>query len=394
MESKKSGRRDTPRNPPAKRLSPKKDSPSRDAASALPAVLLVDDVPANLVALEAILKDDGVEILTARSGPAALEILLEREVAIAIVDVQMPGMDGFELAELMRGVERTGYVPIIFLTAAPRDLSRVFKGYEFGAVDFLYKPIDNGILRSKVEVFVTLERQRQEIRQAEAMREMFIGILGHDLGNPLSSIMMTAEVLQARSRDQDTRESAGRILRNGDRMLRMIRQLLDAARFRLGSGITLSPAPADLRRLVEQVLAEFEHVRERFQFDVGGDSAGTWDADLMLQVVSNLVGNAVRHSASGSPIRIEVDGDGESVCLRLHNVGKPIPEELRGVLFEAFRAGDSSSREKGGLGLGLYITRQLVLAHGGTLSFESSEEAGTTFVASIPRHVSTAVSTC
>jgi PAS domain S-box-containing protein len=134
--------------------------------------LLVDDLQDNLLALKAILSEDGIELFAAQSGPAALELMLVHEFALAIVDVQMPGMDGFELAELMRGTERTRHIPIIFVTAANDDSCRRFRGYESGAVDFLFKPIEVRILKSKAAVFVNLFRQKQEIRyQRDALRD-------------------------------------------------------------------------------------------------------------------------------------------------------------------------------------------------------------------------------
>ena len=125
--------------------------------------LLVDDLEENLLALSALLRRDDVEVLEARSGAEALELLLAHDVALALLDVQMPDMDGFELAELMRGSERTRHVPIIFVTAGARDQHRLFKGYEAGAVDFLYKPIEPHILQNKADVFFQLHRQKQQL---------------------------------------------------------------------------------------------------------------------------------------------------------------------------------------------------------------------------------------
>src|ERR1700750_1994353 len=125
--------------------------------------LLVDDLEENLLALSALLRRDDVEVLTARSGAEALELLLIHDVALAFIDVQMPDMDGFELAELIRGSERTRHVPLIFVTAGARDEHRLFKGYETGAVDFLYKPVDPHLLRNKAAVFFQLYRQRQQL---------------------------------------------------------------------------------------------------------------------------------------------------------------------------------------------------------------------------------------
>jgi signal transduction histidine kinase len=352
-----------------------------------PVVLIVDDVPANLLALEGMLRRNDVEIVTALSGRAALDTLLARDVAVAIIDVQMPEMDGFELAVLMRGVQKTRFVPIVFVTAGSREPSRIFKGYESGAVDYLFKPIDEHVLRGKVDVFVTLEQHRQQLRHADRLREMFIGVLGHDLRNPLSGILMSAQILLQRSSDEAITVGMQRILRNGDRMVRMIDQLLDFSRFRVGRGISLSPKQADLRELTVQVLSEFEELRARFQIEVLGDTVGTWDADRVLQVVSNLVGNAVQHSPSGSPIGIRIQGRREdTVVFQVDNIGAPVPEELRDVLFEPFRGSEGGCRKTQRLGLGLFITRQIVLAHGGVISFESSEESGTCFTVSMPRH--------
>src|ERR1700724_4673003 len=135
--------------------------------SALPPIkcLLVDDLEENLLALSALLARNDVQVLTARSGSEALELLLVHDFALAFLDVQMPEMDGFELAELMRGSERTRHVPIIFVTAGARERQRVFKGYESGAVDFIYKPIEAHILKNKADVFFELYRQRQLLAQ-------------------------------------------------------------------------------------------------------------------------------------------------------------------------------------------------------------------------------------
>ncbi|MDP2341725.1 MAG: response regulator [Deltaproteobacteria bacterium] len=357
---------------------------TRDSGVNRPVVLIVDDVASNLLALEGMLRRDDIDILTALSGRAALDILLERDVAVALLDVQMPEMDGFELATLMRGVQKTRYVPIIFVTAGSMEPARVFKGYESGAVDYLLKPVDERILRSKVDVFVTLEAHRQQLQYADHMREMFIGILGHDLRNPLNGILMGAEVILTRTSDEATRDVARRILRSSDRMVQLINQLLDLSRCRLGGGISLAPRPADLRELTEQVLGEFEDSGQRFNVEVHGDAMGSWDADRLLQVVSNLCGNAVQHSPPSSPIHIRIQGREDRVALEVHSVGAPIPEELRSSLFEPFRSSDDG-RPSDRLGLGLYITKQIALAHGGTITFESSEESGTSFLVSLPR---------
>ena len=128
-------------------------------------LLIVDDLPENLLALEALLREDGLEVHAAESGEAALSLLLEHEFALALLDVQMPGMTGFELAELIRGSSRTMHLPIVFVSAADRDQSYTFRGYENGAVDFLYKPLDAHAVKSKVRVFTELHRKTRELRR-------------------------------------------------------------------------------------------------------------------------------------------------------------------------------------------------------------------------------------
>lgn len=157
--------------------------------------LLVDDLEENLVALAALLERDGVEIITARSGAEALELLLVHDVSLALLDVQMPGMSGFELAELMRGTARSRLVPIIFVTAAGEDEARRFKGYEAGAVDFVLKPVDPFILRSKTAVFYELGRQRQELRAAERRANAALQRLhAHTDNSPLGIVEFDAEL--------------------------------------------------------------------------------------------------------------------------------------------------------------------------------------------------------
>ena len=263
--------------------------------------LLVDDVDDNLLALSMVMRSDQVEVLTARSGVEALDLLLRHDVALALVDVQMPNMDGFELAELMRGSERTRHVPIIFLTAGNRDSHRLFKGYGAGAVDFLYKPVDPDILRSKAEIFFQLHRQKRQLAQelterTETLRlnEMFVAVLGHDLRNPLSSIIAGCDLMGRWTEEESVKELAGRCLEAGTRMSRMIDALLDLTRARLGGGIPLEREPADLGALFDRLLDEYSTAlgKRHFACRRVGRLDGFWDSDRLVQAMSNLVGNA------------------------------------------------------------------------------------------------------
>jgi two-component system sensor histidine kinase/response regulator len=356
--------------------------------------LLVDDLEENLLALAALLRRQDVEILTARSGAEALELLLIHDVALALLDVQMPEMDGFELAELMRGSERTRQVPIIFVTAGTRDQHRLFKGYESGAVDFLFKPIEPHILQNKADVFFQLHRHKQQLAQelrekTETLRlnEMLTAVLSHDLRSPLNAVLTSALLIQRRSTEEPVKETAGRILSSGRRMSRMIEDMLDMARARLAGGIPLQREPADLGALVDRVLNEVQaaYPERQIQAEQAGDLNGKWDGERMAQVTSNLLGNALQHGDACGEVRVSVDGTRpEAVVIKVENSGT-VPPELLPQLFDPFRGARRQTGRTEGLGLGLYIVQQIVLAHGGSVDVQSGNDNRTAFVVRIPR---------
>ncbi|MEF7614074.1 hybrid sensor histidine kinase/response regulator [Aquincola sp. MAHUQ-54] len=353
-------------------------------------LLVVDDVAQNLIAMQALLARPGLRVLTARSGAEALELLLAHDVALALLDVQMPEMDGFELAELMRGAERTRSVPIIFLTAAPRDGQRSFRGYEAGAVDFLYKPIDPEVLSSKVAVFVELFEQRQALRDSLdqlqrvlALNEAMVAVLTHDLRTPLQAMLAGAELIRRKSADADARHAAEGIRSSGQRMSRMITQLLDFSRIRSGS-LQLDKAHADLGVLCAAVLEEVRQARPqtRIELSMQGDLTGSFDADRLMQVIANLVTNAAQHGRADEPISVRLDGTHPAqLVAEVSNAGE-LPQAVQARLFEPFRERSASS---GGLGLGLYIVAQFMQAHGGEVDGRSGGDGRTVFRFTLPR---------
>lgn len=356
--------------------------------------LLVDDREENLVALSALLEGNDVEVLKAHSGAEALELLLANDVALAFLDVQMPEMDGFKLAELMRGSERTRHVPLIFVTAGNRDRHRLFKGYELGAVDFLYKPLEPDILRNKADVFFQLYRQKQQLVQelqqrTEALRfnEMFAAVLGHDLRNPLSAILSAAQLLELRSTDESVRRTAGRMLSSGRRMSRLIEDMLDLARARLAGGISINRQAADLGVVIQRVVQEQQTAfpDRRIDLLVAGDASGDWDTDRFAQVASNLIGNALQHGVPDGCVQVSLDGTGpEIVVFAVANQGG-IPPEVLPHVFDPFRRGRRAAAGSEGLGLGLYITQQIVQAHQGRVEVQADDSARTVFRVTVPR---------
>ena len=357
--------------------------------------LLVDDVPENLIALEALLEQrGGVEILKAQSGPEALELLLEHsDVALALLDVQMPDMNGFELAELMRGSERTRHIPLIFMTAGSREQNWQFRGYESGAVDFLYKPVDPHMLHSKAQVFFELHRRKQALalalqQRTEALRvnEMFMAVLGHDLRSPLMSITAAATLLKRQPDIDKVGAMADRLLSSSQRMSGMIEDLLDVTRIRQAGGLALKPAPADMQALVQRILGEIQtsFPERRIEHTLLGDLQGVWDGERLCQVMTNLVGNAVHHGTPSEPVQVLLDGRcADFVVVEVANGGTITPDLLP-HLFDPFRGREPSPGRQQGLGLGLFIAHQIVLAHGGDINVRS-QDGVTRFRVALPR---------
>jgi two-component system, sensor histidine kinase and response regulator len=350
--------------------------------------LLVDDVEDNLVALEALLRREGLQILTARSGPEALELLLVHEVALALLDVQMPDMNGFELAVLMRGAARTKHVPIIFVTASGPDRQRLFKGYETGAVDFLYKPIEPNVLLGKADVFFELHRQRKELSEALRLNEMFVGILGHDLRNPLGAMLTGAQLLERQPCDERQLRTLRRMVSAGNRMTEMVEQLLDLTRARLagGLGFLCARERLDVGDLVRRTVEELRgaHPEREVIVDTAGDCSSSGDPDRLLQLFSNLVANALHHGAPDAAVSVSVHCAEHDIVLRVQNGGAIRPDMLP-TLFDPFREKPGTPSKSRGLGLGLFISQQIAIAHGGAVSVDSSEEEGTSFFVRLPR---------
>jgi two-component system, sensor histidine kinase and response regulator len=356
--------------------------------------LIVDDLEENLLALSALLERDDVRVLTARSGAEALELLLIHDVALAFLDVHMPEMDGFELAELLRGSERTRHIPLIFVTAGAREQQRLFKGYETGAVDFIYKPIEPRVLQNKSDVFFELYRQRQQLAlelkdRTETLRlnELFSALLAHDLRSPLSAILASAQLLQRRTEDRASLETAARIVSSGKRMARMIEDMLDLARARLAGGIIVKREEADFKALLERVVREHQAAvpARLIELTYAGDFTGLWDPERIAQVASNLIGNALKHGDPNASVRVRLEGTrGDSVTLTVRNAGTIAPEVLT-HLFDPFRGGQRQPGRGEGLGLGLYIVSQIVRAHQGTVDVETGQGDETSFRVQLPR---------
>ena len=387
-----------------------------------PKLLIVDDLPENLFALESLIREDDIAVHRAASGEEALSLLLEHEFALAIIDVQMPGMTGFELGELIRGSSRTKHLPIVFVSAAGKELNYAFKGYENGAVDFLHKPLDGFAVKSKVRVFTELHRKKVELRKQLAelelararqevlldelrttktelqrtltMRDEFMSMVAHELRTPLG-VMSIENLMRQRRLDKgeiayfDAAHLAGMFAKDGRQirsMTRLIEDMVDISRIQNGK-LSIRLGTTDLSELVQRVVRDFSeqgHVN-LISAEVQPGVIGHWDAFRIEQVLINLLSNAIRYGED-RPIEVRLvregsEGDEARLTVRDHGMGIAAADRQR--IFERFvRLNDQANSP--GMGLGLYITRHFVEAHGGSIDVESAPEQGSTFVVSMP----------
>lgn len=226
-------------------------------------------------------------------------------------------------------------------------------------------------------------------REAEQIRDLFVGVIGHDLRTPLGAIMLSARALLKREGASGRNaRTAARIADSAARMSEMVSQLLDLTRIRLGAGMPLQRRPADLGEICREAVDEIEHAHptRRIEREIWGDLAGVWDADRLAQVVSNLLDNALRHGDPEQLVRLRgwASGPGK-VSLEIHNRGEPIPPEIMPALFHPFRQSIEERPERRSLGLGLFIAHTIVEAHGGRIEVESTRERGTHFTVHLPR---------
>ena len=367
-------------------------------------ILLVDDLEENLVALEALLVRDRLDLHKARSGEDALELMLANEYALALLDVQMPGMDGFELAEIMRANERSRHIPIIFVTAGSGDAVRRFRGYEAGAVDFIQKPIEADVLRSKANVFMDLYLQRQQIiaqrdeletltaalQAADQQKNRFLAVLAHELRNPLAVLAGGLNILE-RKTDLDVIETIRKSMRQHlGYMTRLVDDLLDINRIERGK-ISLRRDEVLLADILPSALEVAAPAIEAGNHTLAVDLPRhpimlEVDPARFIQIVGNVLGNAARYTPKGGRIEVSVSCTANYAKIVISDNGVGIPADHQRRIFEIFEQSDAGMGIVGdGLGIGLALVKQLVELHDGKIELVSSVPGeGSTFEIQLP----------
>ncbi|MCP3102125.1 hybrid sensor histidine kinase/response regulator [Myxococcus sp. K15C18031901] len=359
-------------------------------------LLLVEDNPGDARLLQEELRDMPsvrCEVTHVTRLSEAVRVVQGAAVDAVLLDLSLP--DGHGLGNIPPLLQAAPAVPLVVLTGTDDERLAVRAVHE-GAQDYLVKGQVSGPLLVRALRYA-IERKRVEeglkreeaARRTAAFREQFLGILGHDLRNPLQAISGNAALLLRHAGlSEPQRKAINRISISADRMARMINDLLDFTRTRLGAGYVLERARMNLHEVLRQVVEELEvaHAERQFELRLTGNGWGDWDADRIAQAASNLVGNAVQYSPEDSVVRVTMADAEVGVRLEVHNRGLPIPSERLTTIFDPFmRAQEQRGVKRNGLGLGLYITHEIVRAHGGTLGVTSTEQDGTLFWVYLPR---------
>jgi signal transduction histidine kinase len=378
-------------------------------APGVPRVLLVDDRADNLLALRAVLEPLGHDLVEASSGEEALRHLLAGEFALIVLDVQMPVLDGFETARLIRGRERTRYVPIIFLTAISGEPEHYLRGYQSGAVDYVYKPFEPEILRAKVSVFVelwargaTIEAQREELagrlaeldeahaglaaqavelERSNAALESFAKVVGVELREPLHTVAGLLDLLDDRHAGPLSDEGhtlLARALAGTDRARSIVGSLLDYARV---STVDLHRDSFPLAEALAEAEAETGPLLAEAKAEVAADGLPVVSADRgqLVQLLAQLLDNSARFRGSAAPVvAVSAEPVAGAVRVTVADNGPGVPDTDLPRLFTAFaRAAPATAAGNGrGAGLGLALCRRIVERHGGMIWAERGDGGG------------------
>jgi signal transduction histidine kinase len=360
-------------------------------------LLIVDDRRENLFALSSLLEDMNVDIFTCESGVDALNLMLDHEFALALIDVQMPEMNGFELAELIRGAERTKHVPIIFVTAANENSGFAFKGYESGAVDFLYKPIDSMVMRSKVQVFIELDQQKRLLRdqvdqlkvakaaaeKANELKSAFLANMSHEIRTPLAAIIGFTDLIKVEHPQPEVQsEYLDIIERNGKVLVKLIDDILDLSKVESGH-LELEYVRFSPEKLLQAVfelmnqLAQKKGLYLKMQLDGKIPTEIVSDPTRLRQVLTNIIGNAIKFTEQGG-VTVSITSlpknmtEPARVSFKVTDTGIGMTEEQSSRLFQTFMQADNTmTRRFGGTGLGLILSKRLSRLMGGDVILQA-----------------------
>ena len=363
-----------------------------------PSLLVVDDNAKNLHAIQRMLEVLDIQVHTVLSGNEALKAILSQDFFLILMDVQMPGMNGFETAELIRGHAHYKSIPIIFVTATRKEPEYIEAGYDYGAVDYLYKPLNARVLTSKVKVFLALHltclaaEQAQRVAEAEnKAKSAFLANMSHELRSPLNAILILSKLMSENaSLPEQEKANAQIIYTNGEGLLTLVDDLLDMAKVEAGK-LTLEIEPMSLHSMVDNLMLQLKPVADKkhivFEANFADSTPDLIQSDelRLSQVMRNLLSNAFKFTPKNGRVTIDTRVLERDCVISVTDTGEGIPEDKIEHIFEAFNQADNSiTRRHGGTGLGLKITQALTTLMGGRVTVTSELGKGSCFRLHLP----------
>jgi two-component system, sensor histidine kinase and response regulator len=355
-------------------------------------ILVVDDLAANRELLRAYLEPGGHEVVEAETGEAAIEHAARVQPDLVLLDVMMPGINGFETAARLKKQSGGRFLPILMITALSDPSSRLL-ALRVGGDEFLSKPVDrselitrcNNLLRIRDQETQLADRHRQ-LLELQRFRDEMATLIVHDLKNPLSAVVTNLEYILGEPLLRDDMRDAAEDARAGlYRALRLLANLLDVAKLE-ADRMALKRSSVSMRALVDPVLEQRRRLLAarsiRLESTLTDDELAV-DADLITRVIENILDNALRYTPEGGVVSVEGRASGRGCELRIGNSGPAVPPEARVRIFEKF--GQAEGARRMNLGLGLYFCRLVVEAHGGRLSLEDTADLPTLFSIALPR---------
>lgn len=366
-------------------------------------ILIVDDTPENLISLKKVLERHNFEVDTASSGEEALKKVLKNEYVLIILDVQMPEMDGFEVAEAISGYSKAKETAIIFLSAANTELRFIAKGYSSGGLDYITKPVDMDVLLLKVKTFYRIYEQSRKLieirkalldeieyrKQAERKKDEFISIASHELKTPLTSVKGYVQLLERSVEKGDTatvKKHLEKAQVQLEKLNELIADLLDISKIESGK-LKFNKKNFCFDTMLEGVVEIIHQSNPGFKIVKNGYVGKEIFADEMRieQVVVNFLTNAIKYSPGTNEVHINVElKEGNMVYLGVRDFGIGIDEEEQKSVFDKFYRVEQTAIHFQGLGIGLYISAEIIRRHGGEVGVNSVLGEGSEFYFNIP----------
>ncbi len=365
-------------------------------------ILIVDDAPENIISLKKVLEKNNFEVDTATSGEEALKKVLKNSYVLIILDVQMPEMDGFEVAEAISGFSKAKETAIIFLSAASADVKLITKGYSSGALDYITKPVDMNILLLKVKTFYRIYEQSRALNQmqtklleeiefrkeAERKKDEFISIASHELKTPMTSVKGYIQLLERSLHKGDietVRDRLHKVQNHIEKLNILIADLLDISKIESGK-LKFNKKEFSFDELVGHILEVLQQthpeVKLLHQGQVGAVAFG--DEMRLEQVIINFITNAIKYAPDSTEVHITTELRNDEVYFSVRDFGIGMDRKHQSKIFDKFYRVEETSERFQGLGIGLYICREIIERHGGTIGVHSTPGEGSEFYFSIP----------